>query len=201
MKRDYTTTPEMVEAFEVTESNENYEGCKKCGGRCCMNMGCEIFPQDVKKWFNTTIITKEIIFKMLNTGMVQVDWWEGDVRDEFNYPYEAFEEMECMDKTYYLHMRNRRDYVIAGSWCGGVCKALTPYGCSIPWDKRPTGGKALIPSPIGNPRECVEAEVSKAECCLAWIPYQDIFQEVVSEYKDPSGESRLDFEARMIMES
>lgn len=55
-------------------NNENSDACTKCGGICCHNMGCEIWPSDVKRWFKTDNITVEIITKLLDTGYVGLDW-------------------------------------------------------------------------------------------------------------------------------
>lgn len=184
------TTPEDIEAIEITENNENCEMCSKCKGVCCMSMGCDIFPQDVKRWFGTTTITKEMIIKLLDSNMVQLDWWDGDVRvDAFNYDEDTIEEYH--DCCYYLHMRNKYEAAIQGSY-GGMCRALGEHGCRIPWDKRPTGGKALVPSTTGSSRDC-KVIISKPENCLAWLPYSDILEAVRYEYKIPDGEDRYDY--------
>lgn len=166
-------TPEMMEAVVITESNEDSSICTKCGGLCCRLMGCEIFPQDVKRWFQTDTITKEHICKLLATRLVQLDWYEEDVRFmRFGYSSEYFDDHEYHERCYYLHMRNGNDPAVFGSF-GGRCRALTDTGCSLPWELRPTGGQSLVPTAGFN---CIPS-YGKPECALAWIPYYDIMDE------------------------
>ena len=186
MKKYPEFTPEVIEAIEITECNECREICRECNGFCCKGMGCEIFPQDVKKWFNTDTITTEMIVKMLQSKYIQLDWWEGDIREEFEYPEELLH--DYIDRSFYLHMRNKYDAAVDGSY-GGMCRALGKEGCIISWEKRPTGGKALVPV---ESHKC-ESEMSKAECCLAWLPYLDILEEVFDTWEDSEGESHCDY--------
>ena len=166
-------TLEMIESSSIELSNENTAVCKECGGYCCRSMGCEIFPQDVKKWFHTDTITKDHIHKLLSTGLIQLDWWDDDVRlVEFGYNEDYFTDHEYYDECYYLHMRNVHDPAVYGSF-GGRCRALTDEGCILPWELRPTGGKSLVPVK----RFYCTAELSKPHCALAWIPYHDILDE------------------------
>lgn len=190
MKKYPDITPEIVEAFQVTSNNECSDVCRKCGGICCKRMGCEIYPQDVKHWFGTDIITFEMIVKMLDSEYIQLDWWEGDIRDEFGYP-DSVVDADYRDRSFYLHMRNKYDAAIDGSY-GGMCRALSTTGCIILWDKRPTGGKALVPTTTGKRDNC-DSEISKPECCLAWSQYQDILERVFDEYEIPEGETHCDY--------
>lgn len=197
MKKTSDITPSMVEEVEV-EFNENREACSICGGRCCASYPCEIYPQDVKRWFGTDTITKDMVFKLLDSGKVQLDWWEGDVRDdEFSYPDDAFKD-EYYSKTYYLHMRTVHDAPIEGSW-GGPCRCFKRgEGCTLTWDQRPTGGRSLIPEPHGDGSNCKIHVVEKPHCCLAWIPYQDILDAVFDEYVIPDGEKPSDYIVRSL---
>ena len=173
---------ELVEA-QTIEYNENKTICAACGGRCCKNSGCEIFPQDVKKWFNTKEITSDIIVKLLNSGYIQIDWFYGDVRfSEYGYKFtpEYFENHEELNRIYYLHMRSGNDPAIHGSW-GGTCRMLTEHGCPMSWDMRPTGGKSLIPNANGDGK-CHESFLDKKEAVLAWIPYQEILDAAMDEF-------------------
>ena len=146
---------------------------------CCKNFGCDIFPQDVKRIFNTDTITLEIIMAMLRHGYVQLDWWEGDIRDNgpFDFSDRYLDNIDILDMCYYLHMRNDKNAAIQPSY-GGQCRMLTPDGCALSWHMRPTGGKSLVPEPSGDFRKCNNAQMSKPECVLAWLPYQEILYEV-----------------------
>lgn len=174
---DFTTTSKMIENYEVIENNTSSE-CVLCNGLCCRNMGCEIFPQDVKRWFNTDIITKDIIIKLLDSKYIQLDWYEGDIR-EYIFKYPNIKDYKSI--SYYLHMRNKNDPVIYDSW-GGECIAfISGVGCKLTWEQRPTGGKALIPKNGKTQLKCI-LDVSKAECCLAWMPYYKILNRIKYTY-------------------
>lgn len=172
--------PSMVEEVEI-ENNENHEACAKCGGRCCMRHGCDVYPQDVKRWFKADTITKEMIIKLLDSGKVALDYWEGDVRDDFAYPDDAFS--EYYPKCYFLRMRHVQESAVTASW-GGTCRCFEPgKGCTLTWEQRPTGGRALIPHPDGNPNECSVLIVEKAHCALAWLTYMDIMEDIFYNYQ------------------
>lgn len=179
---DKERASEIIESY-VPEFNENLDTCRKCGGRCCHTMGCDIFPQDVKKWFDTNEITEEMILTLLKSGYVQLDWWEGDVRDtgNFNFPESFFDTHDYYERCFYLHMRNAREPAISPSF-GGTCRMLTKNGCALSWNMRPTGGKSLIPDPDGNPANCGKYEVAKPECALAWIKYEEILISVYNQF-------------------
>lgn len=181
-------TPAIAQSLEITECNEDCEICSRCagglGGACCRSMGCEIFPQDVKKWFKTDTITTEILCAMLKSGKVQLDWWEGDIRHYFGYRPEQWHDPDYLMNTFYFHMRVKGNNIVQGSY-GGECCMLTPTGCSIPWDLRPLGGRALAPSktPI-NPNNPCSSIASKPECAMAWLPYNDMLEDIVMNRRE-----------------
>lgn len=166
----------------VPEKNENSDACRKCKGVCCNTMGCEIFPQDVMKWFNTDIITVEMIYSMLKSGYVQIDWWEGDVResDDFEFSEEYLMNAEYVHECYYLHMRNVNEAAISPSYTG-CCRMLTKTGCALSWDMRPTAGCSVVPDPDGDFHKCTY-EVSKPHAALAWMKYSSILESVVRSF-------------------
>lgn len=191
MKRDNSVTPEMLQEIEIP-FNENREACSKCGGQCCIRFPCDVYPQDVKKWFKSDTITKEMIIKLLDTKLFQLDWWEGDVRpDAFDYTDEQIEAAGGIQpSTYYIHARVYDNAAVQGSY-GGRCRFFElEKGCMLPWEVRPTGGKALIPPESGDPRECSNTIIEKAHCALAWSPYYDILDDIYMNYEIPEDESK-----------
>lgn len=132
------------------------ERCAKCGGGCCKSMGCHFSPHDFDD------LSIESLTKIISEGDVSIDWWEGDVTGG------------DLDETYFLRMRHVGAKIVDPSW-GGRCVALTNSGCRIPFEKRPLGGRALIPSE--NQKDCKQT-YSKENCCRDWYPYQDILAEL-----------------------
>ena len=173
----HEATPEKVIETIITENTES-EYCKSCGGRCCKNMPCEIYPQDVVKWAGLNSveeITPEHIIYLLNTGFVAMDWWDGDVVDDVFEHLTEYAEPIGRSHCLYLRMRAVNDaYPIHGTY-GGKCALLHDDGCAIKFAHRPTGAKALIPKPY--PRDC-KAVVDKPLCVLAWLKLEDVMEEV-----------------------
>lgn len=130
------------------------ELCAECGGRCCKSMGCHFSPNDFDD------LSIESLEKILSEGDVSIDWWEGDVTGG------------NLDKTYFLRMRHVDAKIVDPSW-GGRCVALTDSGCRLSFEKRPLGGRALIPSKNSNQKDCKQT-YSKENCCRDWYPYQYI---------------------------
>lgn len=169
----------------IIENNENLSQCAKCGGRCCKSMPCEIFPQDV-------FGDKEPSFELLKEWIEKhplycIDWWDGDVRglDWCDDDY--------LDRCYYIHPKTKGEKdrgLFIASW-GGECIFLTDTGCSLSWEDRPLGGKALTPGPLvekmeflnGKPiimptRYACTSSYSKKEACIAWLPYHEWFEKL-----------------------
>lgn len=167
-------TPEEAEKITIEKNNEDQELCKRCGGKCCQTIGCELFPQDVKKWFNADNITEDMIIKLLESGYVTIDYYEQDIRTEFGYQESNIDQYHY--NSYYLRMRNKNENVI-NTTRGGVCTAWSENGCIIDWDRRPTTGRFLIPG-----EKVCRSPFSGLEMILAWVPYYDILNDVWNKY-------------------
>lgn len=150
--------------------NENLGICRRCGGRCCFQMGCHTHPDDIIKRFGP--ITKEVLITALKCGDYSADSWDGDIRYDKDLPIpEGDYKMEC----WFIRSRHIFEKAIARSY-GGICANLTKHGCKFSWDDRPTGGRALVPNEGG---ECEDTEFGKADAVLAWLPYSDLIEEIV----------------------
>ncbi len=151
-------------------NNENIEICKLCGGKCCKGMGCHYSPRD----FNE--VTIDILRRELNKGYVSIDWWEGDVYNNDN----------GYERVYYLRMRNKNAPIVDPSW-GGECMLLTERGCSLPFDERPMGGRALIPKHNDG---CIQP-YSKEDCCKEWYWYQDVLQKLCENAREEANSCQV----------
>lgn len=147
---------------------ENNEICAKCGGLCCKSGGCIISPDQFKE-FNL-----DVLRTLINTGIVVMDWWEGDPIDTFDtfdkgitgVEKEIIENViKCnpdaieVDENgmyyskvtaYYLRIREDSDPDNAfehASW-GGHCILHQKYGiCPIDINHRPYEAAYMIPNP------------------------------------------------------
>lgn len=128
--------------------------CKECKGKCCRFYGCHYSPKDFED------ISFESIKKEIEKGKISIDWWEAEPRE------------------YFLRCRHVGEPVVCGSW-GGVCVNLTDAGCSLPWEKRPLGGKALKPG-VTLKDACITS-YGKEDCKNDWKKYDSVLREL-AEY-------------------
>jgi len=127
---------------------EATEACAKCKGLCCKTMGCHYSPRDFKD------LSFEGLKSEIEKGKISIDWWEND------------------EPEFFLRARNNNAPIIDPSW-GGVCVNLTPAGCSLSWEERPLGGKALRPNPDMK-KDCDYTTYDKENCKNEWLEYSDI---------------------------
>lgn len=139
---------------------ENKEICARCGGTCCKNSGCDYAPEDFDS------IKTEYILKILSEGYVSIvsvqhfDIVNGKL---VHWPF--------------LYLRAR------GEGRGAVdllsfkkrCVALTPTGCRYNFNRRPTGGKNLVPDPNFD----CKPYIPQIEIINRWEPYQSVLARCV----------------------
>ena len=132
------------------------EMCAECGGYCCKHMGCHYSPADFSD------LSFEALKSQIEKGRISIDWWvSGGTRE------------------YYLRARHVGEPVVKGSW-GGRCVNLTDTGCSLSWEERPLGGKALKPQDrLGG--GCTTS-YSKEQCKDDWKPYTVVLEELVKYF-------------------
>lgn len=130
------------------------EYCAICRGKCCRYMACHYSPSDF------TDLTFDGLKKEIEKGRISIDWWEADPPE------------------YYLRARNVGEPIVCGSW-GGVCVNLTESGCSLSWEERPLGGKALKPS-----RTFCTSSYTKEECKEEWKAHAAILRQLVSYFQE-----------------
>ena len=146
----------------VVKNNENTI-CTKCRGRCCKILPGFFHPEDIGEDIN-----KENLKDFIDRGDVSIDWYE-DIYSEH------FED----DRGYFLRMRIKASPVVDPAF-GGECIHLTETGCTLPFEQRPYGCRALTPrtSPNGH---CTGAYM-KLECAKDWDKYHSIIAELVDDY-------------------
>lgn len=128
------------------------EYCAICRGKCCRFYGCHYSPSDFAD------LTFDGLKKELEKGRISIDWWEADTPE------------------YFLRARHVGEPIVCGSW-GGVCVNLTDSGCSLSWEERPLGGKALKPD-----RTFCTSSYTKEECKEEWKSYADVLRQLVDYF-------------------
>ena len=168
----------------MIENNENFEVCRKCGGKCCKFMPCMLFPGEVRKMYGIKEFTYDNMLEILKKKEVIIDYWEGDICDcinEEDHPY-FYKKYKPNDRlsSYFIRFRTideTGDYLVYPAW-EGQCINLTNTGCKFNWDNRPICGKALIP----NDKGLCDSKFNKQNYALSWLKYENILEDIAIGY-------------------
>lgn len=157
---------------------ENPELCAKCGGECCNRHPGAYMPEDFLQAGKQDMpAALEAAFA---SGMIVVDWWEGDPRSE----HEDWN-TDNLSKAYYVRPRMLQDeegIFCAGWW--GTCIFLEPTGCKLGADARPSGCKLLEPrAEKDGDCKCVCHGATKKDASIAWIPHTDVLLEAARRFE------------------
>lgn len=152
---------------------ENKEICSLCKGRCCKKSGCDYATYDFKDLSTNGLyqaleseeisIVAALKFEKLKTGKLYVN------------PF------------LYLRARNMNRPVVDLFSLKTTCSQLTDQGCKYVLDRRPSGGKNLIPKannrcyPLKNPLEIVDT----------WQSYQKTLAKLVKKISGYTVEEKL----------
>lgn len=148
-----------VIARNTFKDNQRPDVCARCTNVCCDGMPGETHPGDLAD--DRSKLTAALV-ERLKTGQWAIDWWEGDVLPKGR-----------MRRVMYLRpaIVGEEGRIEHPAW-HGRCTFLGPAGCSLSWQERPSGCKALIPNPV-EPGNCDGDELAgKDAAARAWRPYQ-----------------------------
>lgn len=150
----------------------NCDICSACSGSCCKGQGCHISPDDLKE------ITPEAIIAFIDEAKcISIDWWEGNpVTDEHTSNM----------RVYYLRIKNKNASTLDPAMGPKRCGLLTDTGCPIDFIYRPKGARELIPN-MDLSKECF-VNYSKQQCCIDWMKYQNVLEQVYKHYAELEGE-------------
>lgn len=137
------------------------ELCIKCKGNCCKVLPGIVYPDDISTQGRFAL--KVGLRKLLRSGNYAIDWWDGDLPEYFIRPACTNAPGELLDP----------------SW-GGTCVFLTDSGCKLEFNQRPESCRFLEPKPK-FPIECDINGHTKRHGVDAWLPHQDIIQELITE--------------------
>lgn len=154
-------------------NNEDLATCRACGGQCCKTLPGAYLPEQ---------LTDAELRDGLASGKLVLAWWDGDPRPEKN----------CLDvdcdgtcgrhgddrlmRAYYVRPRNVNSP--EGPFDGtpnGACTLLGPNGCTLSFEKRPSGCQNLLVN-RADPGNCHDYAVPtrsfKHYAAVAWVPKQ-----------------------------
>ncbi len=161
---------------------ESRKICKDCGGACCKNSGCSLAPEDMLRemaeWRN-----EENSGKIPDGGK--------DVRQPAEMAAADLEKWlqrsDCAIDSftgaaglcYYIRMRHKC-FTFIGVDAMGECIALTDQGCSLPYERRPRGGRFLE----GRADRHCEQHYTREQMEADWGPYQPLLKEIWNRWRD-----------------
>lgn len=154
------------------------ETCKKCGGKCCQNFGCECHPHDFG-------YNPDKMYSALKTGYYSISFtttdWASFKQTFLGITLNTENIKKCLDNTLYIRMRNRNrpivDLIHFGNVEGPCCMWSPEHGCGLSFDERPLYGKFLHPQ--GS--TCVPAQ-SRIFLKESWREFQDILLQYAKEF-------------------
>ncbi len=161
--------------------NCNYELCKQCGGRCCKRNACDCSPEDFDNDVNKIRLaiqsgnyTIDFTRFAADSFVITLDQVYLDTRRVMTNPYEAF----------FIRPKNiGRPIVdlIHKTEDEGPCIFWNKdTGCPLKYEKRPKGGRTLVPF-LGN--NCI-AQYDKIQLIADWRPFTGFLIELAKEYFD-----------------
>lgn len=158
----------------VENGYEAADICAVCRGACCKANGCSLSPEDMLR-------------ELAEWKAGQADW-DDDSAESMGRQIERWlQESHCAidsfaaekGRCYYIRMRHKC-FTFIGVDAMGECVALTDQGCSLPFAKRPKGGRYLEGK---QDRHCRQ-HYTREQMIADWKPYQQILQEIWNTWHD-----------------
>lgn len=165
----------------------DYSVCALCKGACCQSMPASYHPEDFERIFDEKIST-DLLVKIFNSGIVAVDWWEDDPRNNgivFDDQGDIVKEEGHLDECYYLRPKgiHALDKLRDPTYRDNPCIHWNiKTGCQLDEFHRPYGCRTLVPDKANFPYGCnykKEANGDKQAMAIAWIPYQKMIEEAI----------------------
>jgi hypothetical protein len=172
------------------ERFENSKVCKNCGGICCKNAPCCFMPDDFEDLSAESLIQ---LFEELDQKSDEELDQKGDKEQAEKQAY------MCIKHSYVQGIYERRSFLFICMRGKGWKRYLGAYdsdnpennacilwnpenGCPFSFEKRPSGGKAVIPSEE-TPGHC-KSVISMKDLYLAWKPYEGMLIRVLEYFAE-----------------
>lgn len=153
-----------MKSLAVINSFEAPDLCTPCGGRCCKHAPGLAMPNE---FGDTKEEIKNEVRRILKSGQWSIDNWEGDPRPDGELYIVYYVRPKMIHETFILN----------NSWYGACVFHSPAIGCMI-FENRPSECRGLKP---GKDR-CKSEHSTKKDCVIAWIPYQEMLEELLIEF-------------------
>jgi Fe-S-cluster containining protein len=163
-------------------NNEDAATCAACGGKCYKTLPGAYLPGQ---------LGEDELAAGIRAGRLVLAWWDGDPRPDRNCL-----DVDCdgtcpkcraedrLQRAYYVRPRNVNSP--PGPFDGthqGACTLLGPRGCTLPFERRPSGCQNLLVN-RADPGNCDEYAVPtrsfKHYAAEAWVPHQALLRRLAA---------------------
>lgn len=145
------------------EIMEDKEICATCGGKCCKKSGCDYAASD----FNNLGVN--FLYEILMEGKISIV--------STIYLERLANGKLFINPILFLRARNIDRPIVDLLSMKKACSQLTSSGCSYSYEKRPSGGKNLIPATNGK----CHPNISQIELIKTWDSYQRVLGKLVKK--------------------
>lgn len=125
--------------------NERPDVCGPCGGACCKRGPGTALPEDFGRTprerlegLREAILTRRYIIVALTPALHRVVHHEG--------AFAGFVKETYPRRLLYVRPRAVDEEGLFSTKHEGTCSLLTPSGCGLAWEARPSGCRALVPN-------------------------------------------------------
>ena len=151
-------------------STTNSKLCSECGGKCCMRCGCHFNPNDFKD------ISYETLKAEIEKGYISIEWVDGEA-------------VLRPGGVYILRVRNVGKPIVDNSYDRSPCILWSEKnGCKLSYEKRPLGGRLLIPMKgydyfTKKEEYMCHNEYDIDACFDDWAKYQEVLRKLVEYFR------------------
>ena len=149
--------------------NVDPEICKGCG-QCCKRCGCYFSPDDFEE------ISFEFLKKEIEKGYISIESYDGEAS------------MQGIS-VYILRARNQGRGIVDSCRKDTPCILLGENGCKLDYQRRPSGGKLMMPeekffiNSMGEKQKSCRTSYTMINCCYEWLPHKWILAQLVEYFK------------------
>ena len=170
-----------MEIIDCEEFNCNYELCKQCGGRCCKRNACDCSPEDFECDVNKMRLA-------IQSGNYTIDFTRMTANSFVITPTQVYLDtkrvlvnpLEC----FFIRPKNVGrpivDLIHTVEDEGPCIFWNENTGCPLKYEKRPKGGRTLVPFWENN---CI-SQYDKFDLIKEWKPFTEFLIELAKEYFD-----------------
>lgn len=178
-----------MQIIEDPKITKNYEMCKFCGGSCCKRCACDCSPKDFDNDVNK-------MREALLTGNYSIDYSRQDANafiianNQISLDTDKVKTIQ--NQFFFVRPKNLGrpivDFIHKKDDEGPCIFWSHEKGCALSYEKRPKGGRTLIPMlGPGKIPYCI-GQYARSKMIFEWKPFTDELIKLAKEFFDPNWE-------------